>query len=69
MSRTALKDWIGEVTASEDALIGLPTGLRGRDFPLPAALAGAASVRRFSRVTGYGPRHYAREYQRRTATG
>jgi hypothetical protein len=68
VSRVALKDWIGEITASEDALIGLPPGAGGRDFPLPAVLGGAASVRRFSRVTGYGPRHYAREYQRRTAT-
>jgi hypothetical protein len=67
VSRVALKDWIGEVTASEDALIGLPAALHERDFRLPAPLAEAASVRRFSRVTGYGPRHYAREYHRRAA--
>ena len=63
VSRQALR-WIGEVTASEDALIAAPAAAQ-RDVPLPAALADKATVRRFSRVTGYGPRHYAREYHRR----
>lgn len=67
VSRVAMKAWIGQVTASEDALIGLRAEAAGRDFPLPANFAEIASVRRFSRVTGYGPRYYVREYRRRVA--
>jgi hypothetical protein len=65
VSRQALR-WVGEVTASEDALIAAPE-LRSRNVPLPAALADRALVRRFSRVTGYAPRRYAREWHRRVA--
>ena len=68
VSRVALREWSSEVTASEDALIGLPAGSATREHPLPAALAGPALVRRFTRVTGYGPRRYAREYRRRVAS-
>ena len=66
VSRQALR-WIGQVTDSEDALIATPQA-KSRDVPLPAALADRALMRRFTRVTGYGPRHYAREWHRRVAT-
>lgn len=65
VSRQALRR-IGEVTASEDALIAAPRA-HDRDVPLPAAFADKAVARRFARVTGFGPRHYAREWHRRVA--
>jgi hypothetical protein len=65
VSRQALR-WIGQVTASEDALIAAPQS-GSRSVPLPATFVDRATVRRFMRVTGYGPRHYAREWQRRVA--
>jgi hypothetical protein len=67
VSRVALRDWIGLVTASEDALIALETSPAYLDFAMPALLASPSDVRRFSRVTGYGPRRYVREYRVRRA--
>lgn len=66
VSRRALR-WIGQVTASEDALIAAPQ-VRNREVPLPAAFTDKAVARRFVRVTGFGPRHYAREWHRRVAS-
>lgn len=67
VSRQALRR-IGEVTASEDALIAAPCPSRSESV-VSALLADRAGARRFSRVTGYGPRQYAREWQRRMAVG
>jgi hypothetical protein len=65
VSRLALRHSSDRITQAEDDLMALAAPQNYRDFRLPGTLQQAASVRRFLRVTGYGPRHYLREWHAR----